>query len=149
LCVCHRLRCLQNILLTRYHVRSTLYYDVMTNRCLRLSDETIAAIREFCKRDRINFSNLCRLAIHEKLTRDTGVEERIGSSLAQIRLEVQTLTVMLDKLVFSFFTCVPEPEDIEAARAEAMKRRERYIQSVAITLAKNGDGHYSKTKGAS
>lgn len=119
----------------------------MTNCCLRLPPETIAAIFEFCKRERVNFSAFCREAIHAKLKHDELSNERLDSSLANINEDLNYLKAMLDRFVVVFFSCVPEPEEVD--RERAMERRQKYLGSVHSTIEKGGrvNGHHQK-KGA-
>lgn len=118
----------------------------MVNRCLRLDNETINAIQDICKRERLNFSGFCRLAIHSQLKKDTETEDRIDTSLAHIGGDLKSISMMLEKLAFSFFTCVAEPEDLYEARELAAERQEKYMTAVTQELKKSTNGN-GKRKG--
>jgi len=87
------------------------------------------------------------MAIHEKLSRDTGLEDRLVATMAGLSGDMKTTIVMLDTLVKSFLTCVPEPIEIDMARAEMKRRYEKYIEYVAGAIGKNGNGNGAQ-KGA-
>ena len=80
------------------------------------------------------------MAIHEKLSRDTGLEDRLVATMAGISSDVKTTMVMLDSLVKSFFICVPEPMQVEVARDAMHGRYEKYVEYVASAIGKNGAG---------
>jgi hypothetical protein len=120
----------------------------MTPRSVRLPDETINAIGEYCKRERMNATTFIRQALAEKLTRDNAFEERLASTLGSMRQEQQALIAMLDRFVLAFLTCVPEPSNLTEARANAMLRHEKYLHAVATAYQdkrKNGNGKGAHT----
>ena len=106
----------------------------MKEKNLRIPEEHLYAINEICERTGMTFSTFCREAIGEKLTSDqraAAFEDRLAATLISFRKDQQALLAILDTFVLAFLTCVPEPANLQAMRAAAQARYQKFLEAVA------------------
>jgi predicted DNA-binding protein len=125
----------------------------MPRRTIRLTADTEERLQSTAKlKGYANPSAFLRAAIDHELSgrEDTmiGTEERLASSMEQIRREIfrlrraqQALFAFVDGLAKILLTCLPEPtgEAMEAAVARARGRHARLLKSAGQAMV--GDSH--------
>jgi hypothetical protein len=111
----------------------------MTQRTIRFDEATLGLIRLAARKRRLTATVVIRQAVEQSLRSGNEAEERVSSTLAQIRDDLsriykvqQTLFAFVDALAKAVLTGLPEQSASSIARGN--ERYDRFVRSASASI---------------